>query len=583
MRIERKEHNGKPVWLVRWWEAWRPRSCEFDDEEDAKEFRKELRKRRRVVRLHIVKLVIAIFGVAVGVVLLWDMRHREPVAGAFTRVGGATRVETAIEASRFWFAPGPQYVVKASQDPNVMWRSAWCAVDKDAPLFFAPTQANRKQRVDNTLQSWPSHPTPLEVPDAEDADCQATDHVRAPARLSILDVASASILRGRVPPSDTLAPLVVFAAAKTPSDAPDVAVGLALAAHLAQDRDVSLVVVPRYLQADKELEEALRDHDEVIEDGIVLGQTGILSEDVRTLLRQVITSSNRKGILGEVRTTLGSLEPVVAALLALLGLGAASRAATELAQERVGRTPPDADSLKDTRPGRNIMAAASAIGIRRPRPNGIKEEQSRVRPQVDLAEGRAITIRLRSNAWVRGTYAGYADLDTVPMLQVRDGTIEPADRSDEEPVLSASIEDDPGTLILVPIADIALIERFRRLRRQGMQTRPRNRTAPKRRPEQGVCRPLDPKESSKGSCWRPRSQRISTGGGRGGRSGSSANGSRSMPLRDGWSCTPLCGLRYASRGALLDLFHTSVSAGTVGQRSLSGRDTARGSSTNAAS
>ena len=65
----------------------------------------------------------------------------------------------------------------------------------------------------------------------------------------------------------------------------------------------------------------------------MLGQTGILSEDVRALLRQVITSSNETGILGETQAALGSLEPVLAALLALLGLGAVSRAATELARD----------------------------------------------------------------------------------------------------------------------------------------------------------------------------------------------------------------------------------------------------------
>jgi len=265
MKIE-EEHGagGGIAWRLRWWEAGRPRSRVFADKADADAFRKEVRRRRRVVGLHTLKLLIAALVFAAGVVLLLDVRDREPVAAAFIRVGGATRVETSIEGARFWFAPGPRFVVETRQDADadVMWRSAWCAVAHDAPLLFTPTKASRKPLVDNTLDSWPSHPRRLEVTDP--TDCPATDEVHAPPRLSTLHVASASVVSQGVVQgeqgvrhSNVLAPLVVFAAAKTPSDAPDVAVGLTLAAHLARERDVSLVVVPRYLQADRELEEAL--------------------------------------------------------------------------------------------------------------------------------------------------------------------------------------------------------------------------------------------------------------------------------------------------------------------------------------
>ena len=56
-------------------------------------------------------VVVALCVCAVGVYLLWGVWDGSPVAAAFTRVGGATRVETSLEASRFWLTP-PQCVVE---------------------------------------------------------------------------------------------------------------------------------------------------------------------------------------------------------------------------------------------------------------------------------------------------------------------------------------------------------------------------------------------------------------------------------------------------------------------------------------
>jgi hypothetical protein len=100
--------------------------------------------------------------------------------------------------------------------------------------------------------------------------------------LSTLEVPNRPFELVGVRARERLAPVVVFAVAKAPRDPPDVAVGLALAAHMAKiDREVSLVVVPRYLEADPELEDQLRRRRELVKGGVVLGQTGILSEDTR--------------------------------------------------------------------------------------------------------------------------------------------------------------------------------------------------------------------------------------------------------------------------------------------------------------
>ena len=59
-------------------------------------------------------VVVALGVCAVGILLLWGVWDGAPVVAAFTRVGGATRVETSLEASRFWLTP-PRYVVETQK------------------------------------------------------------------------------------------------------------------------------------------------------------------------------------------------------------------------------------------------------------------------------------------------------------------------------------------------------------------------------------------------------------------------------------------------------------------------------------
>jgi hypothetical protein len=152
----------------------------------------------------------------------------------------------------------------------------------DAPLRFVRTVPERQSRRGVTF-----------VGSRQDVQaCLARHHAQV-QRLSILDIP------GRAPahPKDwdkkTLAPEIVFAAAKSRTDLPDLAVGLALAGHLARSEKVSLVVMPRYLEADPKLEHLLRTQHELVQGGVVLGQSGILSENTRALLREVLTSPDQ--------------------------------------------------------------------------------------------------------------------------------------------------------------------------------------------------------------------------------------------------------------------------------------------------
>src|SRR5262245_52563456 len=77
-------------------------------------------------------LVVALLAIPAGVLLLWDLANPPPVAAGFTRVGGVTRVETAVEAARFWRTPPERvYMPQASAAPGLMLRAARCAMADD--------------------------------------------------------------------------------------------------------------------------------------------------------------------------------------------------------------------------------------------------------------------------------------------------------------------------------------------------------------------------------------------------------------------------------------------------------------------
>jgi hypothetical protein len=363
------------------------------------------------------EFVMALVVLVVGLLLLWDARQGRPVAAAFSRVGGLTRVETAVEASRFWHTP-PQHVVttSATATQEEMLGAARCAMVLDAPLLFTSSDPNRQQlvkgRIDelqaNTGFSDPPRPEEFIVPvDGQRAAIECLDSQEQAHGPSYADHLSTLELPGRqldlpVIAQETLAPLVVFAVAKAPRELPDVAVGLALAAHMARENGrVSLVVVPRYLQADPELEAALRDRPELVTGGVVLGQTGILPEDTRALLRQVLTSTDRSGFLGQLKGALGSFQTLIIALLTLL----AARAAVQAASQVV-------DQLKAQRvEGRTIVAQAKDQARERTPWIGGK----RPPPEPLVPSNRQVTVWLRSGWRV----TGISDSADVPPTRLR--------------------------------------------------------------------------------------------------------------------------------------------------------------------
>jgi hypothetical protein len=398
-------------------------------------------KRRAVVSKSLIlewaAVVAALLVCAVGVLLLWGAWYGTPVAAAFTRVGGASRVETALEASRFWLTP-PRYVVETqTHASNIMLEAAQCAVAHDAPLLFTSPDPKQQRQVDATINDWRKIETPKGVAPPEVSTtksqhdlAQAIDPMlpeliiipkqikecplnRRPtdvARLSTLEVPSPLIRLRNVPPRQTLASVVVFAAAIEPGHPPDVAVGLALAAHMARANreQVSLVVVPHYLESDPGLEHKLQSQHELVTGGVVLGQTPTVPEDTRALLRQLLTSRDGHGVLAQLQENLGSVGLLIGALLALVGAAAATGVAAPMVIERLERTAPvniPFMSAKDISVSIRKTFTGKGEG-----PATVKKSKSDW--LVGLGENQEVTVRLRSGRKVSGTIEGQIPPDT---------------------------------------------------------------------------------------------------------------------------------------------------------------------------
>ena len=285
----------------------------------------ETRRAAWVKWIAVAVMVVIVGAVAVvGELLLREIKQGSPVAAAFTRVGGPTRVETAVDASRFWLTPPPCVVyVQAFRSQKIMFRAARYAMAHDAPLLFTSRAPRRRRLVDTTVDNWQKEPKVF-----KGSHCPKEEHSADASRVSTPAASKQLFTRPSLPvgAQATLAPVVVFAVDRAPGESPDVAVGLALAAHLAMKYPaVSLVAVPRYLESDYQLEQQLRSQRQLVQGGVILGSAGILTEDTHALLRQILISTDQQSVYSQIQTSLGLLGSIAATLLPLfVGAGAAA-------------------------------------------------------------------------------------------------------------------------------------------------------------------------------------------------------------------------------------------------------------------
>ncbi len=421
---------------------------------------KEERRRRRQQYVAIF-VALAIFVVAAS--MLRDAWKPSPVATHFARVGGATRVETAMEAARFWLtAPQRVYLTSASGPSKVILRAAECAMTYDAPLLFTSPSQKRHRKVNRLIRQWrdadrlPQRPTVIRVKRRE--DCTPSHDTSKTAGLHTL-VGNEHLVPDfrSVNPQEELESFAVFAASKAPRSPADVAVGLVLAAHLATpDREVSLVVLPRHLGADSDLDRRLRDSRELVSGGVVVGGAQAISEETPVVLRQILRSSNRTGTLAALRTALGDLGTLIAVLSALLVSGAV---ATATAAPHIARI---------ERPIRRGIAVYLRNSGNKPGKGRGQEEpegspaQVRANEHPSASEGdppapapertpsdpfaavesghRKVTLCLHGEREVRGVYQGHLTIGPVTFVKLGDARISEREKTREAEVLLVPVD-----------------------------------------------------------------------------------------------------------------------------------------------
>jgi hypothetical protein len=327
---------------------------------------------------------------------------------------------------------------------KVILGAARCALVLDAPLLFIPKRkSTRWPLYMGTIKRWRNatarghkRPKLFRVTEGTVRRCMSKGRRANASGLSALKASRPfDIEIPEVRVAKELAPVVVFAAAKAAGDAPDIGVGLALAGHIATPRrEVTLVVVPRYLQADPGLEDQLRQQRQTVERGVLLGQSGILSEDTHALLRQVIAARDTRGILGEARTDVDAAKAALAALLAVFGFGTAARTAPEAGRRLVETIP---ERIRGPVRRRYLMARART---------GLDVSPTEYFWIDALDEHQKVTVWLRSGGRLSG-FVEHQERRT-GLLRLRDVTVMQNDNDEAETA---------AAVVLVPLHDVALV------------------------------------------------------------------------------------------------------------------------------
>jgi hypothetical protein len=229
----------------------------------------------------------------------------------------------------------------------------------------------------------------------------------------------------------------------------------------------------RDLEADPELENRLESQRELVTGGAVLGQTITVPEDTRALLRQLLTSTDRQGVLAQIQANLGSVAPLVAAVLALIGFGAAAgvvgRGLIHQVTERTGqpqqvreRTGQPQQRTGQPQQGRRSIMV---LGLGRRGPDSQKATPAGVDWRAALGDNRKVTVWLRSGTKVAGTVnkwyppdveqgRDHADVSTKTILRLDEATL-----TREGAESGAQSGGQPKTIefVLVSVEDIELI------------------------------------------------------------------------------------------------------------------------------
>lgn len=234
------------------------------------------------------------------------------VATDFTRVGGATRVETALESTRLWARPTTVVVVSTEAGAAMATSATSCAMRHDGPVVYLGGTAAQQQAVVEKLRILdkalsPRHlqlalfgvelPAtsdfhPLAGPCASGGDAEATRNVVVLSQQTQGTKTFARDIFVATQPSrsEKLPSTIVVAAAKSGGDAPDIPVAMAVAAHLThvgESQKIGLLIVPPYLEADPTLRLTLTKQP-VVDRGLIIGGPLVVPDSLQANLRKLL-------------------------------------------------------------------------------------------------------------------------------------------------------------------------------------------------------------------------------------------------------------------------------------------------------
>jgi hypothetical protein len=297
-------------------------------------------------------------------VLLVIVAFRDPrEVPSFAQMGGQDRIRTAAEVSRFWPKKAIAVVIAPSkmQNASQMLAAGMYAAKRDAPLLFISNPSKLPKTVKAVRRERPGTcidvlgetfipPLPKELRQLD----QLCPIVNPNPQVSLISVDAPSPLaiETRIPSvgglevidkpafgncylEEVCLPERLVFATQDKRDLPDMAVAIALAAHLdgginrgEADRRTAVVAIPRRLEANAALEELLRKRSSRVREALLVGGSDVMTADLQTHLRATITPPNPKGkweaVLAGVDRTLEAVLPITI----ILGLLAAAKSTT---------------------------------------------------------------------------------------------------------------------------------------------------------------------------------------------------------------------------------------------------------------
>jgi hypothetical protein len=193
--------------------------------------------------------------------------------------------------------------------------------------------------------------------------------------------------------------------------------------------------------------------------GVVLGQAVTVPDDTRALLRQLLTATDKQGLFKQMDDSLGSVAPLVAALLALFGIAAAAETGRTVIPEFAERVNKSRGPAQDSLMHEEISKQQEEeprVPLRKRDPNEIIEPSERINWRAILGLEADVVVWLRSGKRVGGTIEKWYP-ENAEQNKDHPAAAEAILRLKNAELTVGEASPEPMKFVLIPVADIELI------------------------------------------------------------------------------------------------------------------------------